>query len=417
MFKPIEACIGLRYMRAKSRTRFISFITLTSILGIALGVTALITVLSVMNGFEQELRQRILGMTSHATVSGWDGKLHDWRQVEEVIGDFPEVIGSAPFAQGQVMLNLGQRVSGVMMRGIDPAEESAVSELPDNMLPGKGVVSDLKSGEYGIILGAELANYLGAILGDKVTVITPQLNVTPGGILPRLRRFTVVGIFKVGMYEYDRNLAVVHIADAARLLRLGKAVSGLRLQLNDMFEAPAISARLRQHILGQYRISDWTQAHRNFFRAIKMEKRVMFIILLLIVAVAAFNIVSTLVMVVTDKRPDIAILRTQGLTSAQVMGIFILLGGMIGVAGTILGVGGGVLLASNIENIVPMVEKFLDTKLMAPDVYYISDLPSRLLWSDVYKIAGIGIFLSLLATLYPAWQAAHVNPAEVLRYE
>lgn len=417
MFKPIEVCIGLRYMRAKRRTRFISFITLTSILGIALGVTALITVLSVMNGFEQELRQRILGMTSHATVSGWDGKLHDWHQVQELLKDFPQVIGNAPFAQGQVMLNLGQRVSGVMLRGIDPAEESQVSDLPEKMVKGKGLVTDLKPGEYGIILGAELANYLGAIEGDKITVITPQLNVTPGGILPRLRRFTVVGIFKVGMYEYDRNLAVVHIVDASKLLRLGNAVSGLRLQLNDMFEAPAISSQLRQHILGQYRISDWTQAHRNFFRAIKMEKRVMFIILLLIVAVAAFNIVSTLVMVVTDKRPDIAILRTQGLTARQVMMVFILLGGMIGVAGTILGVGGGVLLASNIENIVPAVEEFLGTKLMAPDVYYISDLPSRLLWMDVYKIAGIGIFLSLLATLYPAWQAARVNPAEVLRYE
>ncbi|MEE9425469.1 MAG: lipoprotein-releasing ABC transporter permease subunit [Methylococcales bacterium] len=417
MFKPIEVCIGLRYMRAKRRTRFISFITLTSILGIALGVTALITVLSVMNGFEEELRERILGMTSHATVSGWGGKLEDWQQIEEVLGDFPEVTGRAPFVQGQVMLNLGQRVSGVMLNGIDPAEESEVSDLAENMLPGQGEIADLQPGEYGIILGAELANYLGALQGDKVTVITPQMNITPGGVLPRLRRFTVVGIFKVGMFEYDRNLAVVHIKDAAKLMRMGSAVSGLRLQLKDMFEAPAISSRLRQQLLGRYRIADWTQAHRNFFRAIKMEKRVMFIILLLIVAVAAFNIVSTLVMVVTDKRPDIAILRTQGLTAGQVMSIFILLGGMIGVAGTLLGVIGGVLLASNIENIISTVENFLGTKLMAPDVYYISDVPSRLLWHDVYWIAAIGIFLSLLATLYPAWQAARINPAEVLRYE
>lgn len=417
MFKPIEACIGLRYMRAKRRTRFISFITLTSILGIALGVTALITVLSVMNGFEQELRQRILGMTSHATVSGWDGKLHDWRQVSELVKNYPAVIGNAPFVQGQVMLNLGQRVSGVLLRGIDPSQEPAVSDLSEKMLPGKGKTTDLVAGEYGIILGTELASYLGAIAGDKITVITPQLNVTPGGLLPRLRRFTVVGVFKVGMYEYDRNLAIVNIDDAARLLRLDNSVSGLRLKLEDMFEAPMISSQLRKSLLGQYRISDWTQAHRNFFRAIKMEKRVMFIILLLIVAVAAFNIVSTLVMVVTDKRPDIAILRTQGLATGQVMIIFILLGGMIGIAGTILGVGGGVLLATNIETIVPVIEEFLGTKLMAPDVYYISDLPSRLLWSDVYKIAAIGIILSLLATIYPAWQAARVNPAEVLRYE
>jgi lipoprotein-releasing system permease protein len=370
-----------------------------------------------MNGFEEELRERILGMTSHATVSGWGGKLEDWQQIEEVLGDFPEVTGRAPFVQGQVMLNLGQRVSGVMLNGIDPAEESEVSDIAENMLPGKGEIADLQPGEYGIILGAELANYLGALQGDKVTVITPQMNITPGGVLPRLRRFTVVGIFKVGMFEYDRNLAVVHIKDAAKLMRMGSAVSGLRLQLKDMFEAPAISSRLRQQLLGQYRIADWTQAHRNFFRAIKMEKRVMFIILLLIVAVAAFNIVSTLVMVVTDKRPDIAILRTQGLTAGQVMSIFILLGGMIGVAGTLLGVIGGVLLASNIENIISAVENFLGTKLMAPDVYYISDVPSRLLWHDVYWIAAIGIFLSLLATLYPAWQAARINPAEVLRYE
>jgi lipoprotein-releasing system permease protein len=370
-----------------------------------------------MNGFEEELRERILGMTSHATVSGWGGKLEDWQQIEEVLGDFPEVTGRAPFVQGQVMLNLGQRVSGVMLNGIDPAEESEVSDLAENMLPGQGEIADLQPGEYGIILGAELANYLGAMQGDKVTVITPQMNVTPGGVLPRLRRFTVVGIFKVGMFEYDRNLAVVHITDAAKLMRMGSAVSGLRLQLKDMFQAPAISSRLRQQLLGQYRISDWTQAHRNFFRAIKMEKRVMFIILLLIVAVAAFNIVSTLVMVVTDKRPDIAILRTQGLTAGQVMSIFILLGGMIGVAGTLLGVIGGVLLASNIEKIISAVENFLGTKLMAPDVYYISDVPSRLLWHDVYWIAAIGIFLSLLATLYPAWQAARINPAEVLRYE
>ena len=415
MFKPLILYIGLRYTRAKRRTQFISFITLTSVLGIALGVTALIAVLSVMNGFEAELRERILGMTSHSTITGKTGDLENWQDLEQRLQGQPHIQGLAPFVEGEVMINAERRVSGTMLRGIDPLYEPRVSEVGNKMRDGE--LKDLRPGEYGIILGAELANYLGAMVGDKITVISPQLNATPAGVMPRLKRFTVVGVFRVGMFEYDRNMALVHIEDAQKLFRLGSAVSGLRLKLDDLFNAPELSQQLAIQLYDEYRVSDWTKAHDNFFRAVKTEKRVMFIILLLIVAVAAFNIVSTLVMVVTDKRGDIAILKTQGLTSPAVMGIFIVLGGIIGVVGTLIGTLGGVLLALNIETIVPAIEKFFGLKFMAADVYYISEVPSKLIWGDVYAIAGMAALLSLLATLYPAWQASKVNPAEVLRYE
>lgn len=415
MFRPLAFFIGLRYTRAKRRTRFISFITLTSVLGTALGVTALITVLSVMNGFEAELRERILGMTSHASISGGNDVLPEWQTLEPVLEDHARIVGWAPYVQAQVMLNAGRRVSGTLLRGILPDMEPKVSEVASHIVSGN--LSDLKAGEYGIVLGVELANYLRVGQGDKITVITPQINTTPAGILPRLRRFTVIGIFKVGMYEYDRNLALIHLRDAAKLIRLGDAVSGLRLKLDDLFYAPAIARDLNGRLTGLYRVTDWTQAHSNFFRAIRTEKRVMFIILLLIVAVAAFNIVSTLVMVVTDKRPDIAILRTQGLSPGDVMGIFIVLGALIGSVGTLLGTVGGILLAKNVETIVPAIERLFGVQFLAADVYYISDLPSKLIWADVYQIASMAFLLALLATLYPAWQASRVKPAEELRYE
>ena len=415
MFKPLVFYIGLRYTRAKRRTQFISFITLTSVLGIALGVTALITVLSVMNGFEAELRERILGMTAHATVTGKYGQLDNWRELDQKLKGTPHVQGAAPFITGQVMINADRRVSGTMLNGIQPDYESRVSDVADKMKAGK--LSDLVAGEYGIVLGAELAGYLGVMMGDKITVISPQINSTPAGIVPRMRRFTVVGIFQVGMYEYDRNMALIHIDDAAKLFRMEDAVSGLRIKLDDLFNAPQITRSLANALYGEYQVSDWTLAHNNFFKAIQTEKRVMFIILLLIVAVAAFNIVSTLVMVVTDKRGDIAILKTQGLTSGSVMGIFMVLGSIIGVVGTALGTLGGILLALNVETIVPAIERLLQVQFMAADVYYISELPSKLVWSDVYVIAGMAFFLSLLATIYPAWQASRINPAEVLRYE
>ncbi len=415
MFKPLIFYIGLRYTRAKRRTQFISFITLTSVLGIALGVTALITVLSVMNGFESELRERILGMTSHATVTGQSGQLDNWQELDQRLVDYPHIQGTAPFINGQVMINADRRVSGTMLSGILPENEAKVSEVASKMKEGK--LTDLVSGEYGIILGLELANYLGVVVGDKITVISPQVNSTPAGVVPRMRRFTVIGTFQVGMYEYDRNMALIHLDDAAKLFRLDSAVSGLRIKLDDLFNAPKITHELSQALYNNYYVSDWTVAHSNFFRAIQTEKTVMFIILLLIVAVAAFNIVSTLVMVVTDKRGDIAILKTQGLTSPSVMGIFMVLGAIIGAVGTIIGTVFGVILALNIETIVPAIEKLFHVQFMAADVYYISELPSKLVWTDVYSIAGMAFFLSLLATIYPAWQAAKVNPAEVLRYE
>ncbi len=415
MFKPLVLYLALRYTRAKKRTHFISFITLTSILGITLGVTALITVLSVMNGFQSELRRRILGMTSHVTVTGYDGKLRDWRALAGRLQDRPHVVGSAPFVEAQVMLSFDRRVSGSMLRGVLPEREAQVSAVTERMTAGR--MTDLQPGRFGIVLGAELARYLGVWLGDKVTVITPQITTTPAGILPRLKRFTVVGVFEVGMYEYDRNMALVHIEDAARLLRLGDAVSGLRLKLDDLFLAPRVTMSLLEFLGPGYFVTDWTRLHSNFFRAVQMEKRVMFIILMLIVAVAAFNIVSTLVMVVTDKRTDIAILRTQGMTPGAVMAVFVLLGSIIGLVGTIAGVAGGVALALNVETIVPAIERLFGVHFLAADVYYISELPSELHWEDVWRIAGMAYLLSLLATLYPAWQASRIKPAEELRYE
>lgn len=415
MFKPLILYIGLRYTRAKRRTQFISFITLTSVLGIALGVTALIAVLSVMNGFEAELRERILGMTSHITMTGDNEELANWQTLDAKLQGKDHLLGSAPFVNGQVMISADRRVSGTLLRGIVPNLEPKVSEVAEKMKYGH--LDTLQSGQYNIVLGAELANYLGVIIGDKITVISPQVNSTPAGIIPRLRRFTVSGIFQVGMFEYDRNMALVHLEDAAKMFHMDNTVSGIRLKLDDLFNAPRIANDLAKQFYGEYLVSDWTQAHSNFFRAVKTEKRVMFIILLLIVAVAAFNIVSTLVMVVTDKRGDIAILKTQGLTSLSVMGIFIVLGSVIGCVGTLLGTVGGVLLALNIETIVPAIERLFGVQFMAADVYYISEVPSKLVWSDVLTIACMSFGLSLLATLYPAWQASKVNPAEVLRYE
>jgi lipoprotein-releasing system permease protein len=415
MFKPLTLFIGLRYTRAKRRTGFISFITLTSILGIALGVAALITVLSVMNGFEAELRDRILGMTSHASITGTDGELHDWETLQDALKAENRVKGWAPYVEGQAMINSDRRVSGSLIRGILPEFEPRVSEVATRLISGN--ISDLRAGEFGIILGAELAEHLGVITGDKITVITPQVTPTPAGILPRLKRFTVMGIFHVGMFEYDRNLALINLEDAKRLFSLDDAVSGLRLKVDDVFYARQIAREIGPKLPGEHMITDWTQAHSNFFKAIQTEKRVMFIILLLIVAVAAFNIVSTLVMVVTDKRADIAILRTQGMTPLSVMAIFIVLGTVIGLFGTLIGGIGGVLLALNVETVVPAIERLFGVQFLSADVYYISELPSKLIWADVYRITGVAFLLSIIATLYPAWQASRIKPAEELRYE
>jgi lipoprotein-releasing system permease protein len=415
MFRPLELFIGLRYTHTKRRTHFISFISLTSMLGIALGVMALITVLSVMNGFEKELRERILGMASHATVSNFDGRLADWESLAQTLIGEPHVLAAAPYVRGETMLSHGKQASGAILRGVLPGVEGTVSDVVSHIIDGD--IGLLRDGEYGIILGSELAVALGVGMGDAVTVVSPQIRVGPTGIMPRLRRFTVVALFEVGMFEYDRGVALVHIQDAARLLQLEDNVTGLRLRLDDVFDAPTVSRQLYDKLQGDYLIEDWTRRHANFFRAVKTEKRVMFIILTLIVAVAAFNIVSTLIMVVTDKRADIAILRTLGASPRSIMQIFIVQGVVIGVLGTALGVVGGVALALNIETIVPAIEGFFNVQFLSADVYYISDVPSELHWDDVWLMASVALGLSLLATLYPAWRAARTHPAEALRYE
>jgi len=416
MFRPIELYIGLRYTRARRRNHFISFISLTSMLGIALGVLALITVLSVMNGFEKEIRERILGFASHATISGSGGRLENWEPVAAQAQDDPHVVGVAPYIEGQAMLVVGQAVKGVLVRGIEPELEPEVSDIHQHM--EVGALTDLRPRGYGIILGSELARALGVRPGEKVTMVVPQARITPAGILPRLRRFTVVGVFQVGMNEYDHGLALVHIEDAARLQKLGDSVSGVRLKLDDLFLAPEVVRDIAANLGGLYYVNDWTRRHANFFRALRLEKRMMFIILLLIVAVAAFNIVSTLVMVVTDKESDIAILRTLGVAPAGVMLIFIVQGVVIGTVGTLVGAIAGVVVAQNLEAIVAWLEtQVIGSKIFPADVYYINEVPSDMHWSDVSVIAAVAFGLTLISTLYPAWRAARTQPAEALRYE
>jgi len=414
MFRPLELFIGLRYTRAKRRNHFISFISMTSMLGIAVGVTALITVLSVMNGFEKELRARMLGMISHATISGIGEDFLNWQSAVEQSLKHPHVVGAAPYVEREAMLQ-GMRVSGALLRGISPEREGTVSELVERM--SEGAVASMQPGAFSIVLGTELASFLGVGKGDQITVYAPQLNVTPAGVMPTLKRFTVTGVFSAGMNQYDRGLAVIHISDAQRLYRMGDGVTGVRLKLDDMFKGRQVARDLADEIGEFYSVRDWTQENANFFAAVQMEKSVMFIILLLIVAVAAFNIISTLIMVVTDKQADIAILRTLGLSPASVMGVFVVQGTIIGVVGTVLGVIGGILLALNVENLVPLLERLLGRQFLSADIYYISELPSELLWSDVTTIALASFVLCSLATLYPALRAARTQPAEALRYE
>ena len=415
MFRPLSVYIGTRYTRAKRRNHFISFISMTSMLGVALGVAALITVLSVMNGFEKELRERILGMTSHAFVTGSGGTLSDWQKAEALIEGFPRVMSSAPFVEGQAMLNQGSRVRGTQIRGVDPALEPKVSSIGDKIIQGR--FDSLQPGSYGIILGKDLAIAMGVRTGDKITVITPHVAPTPAGVIPRLKRLTVAGVFEIGMYEYDSALAIMNIEDAANLFRIPGKVTGLRLQLDDVYQAPRITRDLLQTLPAEYRAADWTYQHANFFRALKTEKTVMFVILMLIVAVAAFNIVSTLVMMVTDKYSDIAILRTLGMSPRGIMGIFMVQGIVIGLIGTLLGVIGGVILALNVSNIIAWIEMLLGYQFLPAEVYYISDLPSELNWNDVTVIGITAFVLSILSTIYPSWRAAQVKPAEALRYD
>lgn len=415
MFKSLEFFIGMRYTGAKRRNHFISFISFASIAGIALGATVMITVMSVMNGFQHEVRERILGVASHVTITGIDRRLTDWQSLSATVTKHPHVIGVAPFIRAEGMLTNGQQVNGVLVRGVLPGEEPNVSIVGDSMV--KGSLDDLKPGKYNIILGFRLARILGARVGSKVTLVTPQIQVTPAGILPRLKRFTVVGMFKVGHNEYDSGLALIHLQDAAKVFRYGEEVTGLRVKLDDIFLATRVGRELVSKLHGGFIVNDWTQYHRTFFRAVQIEKRMMFIILVLIIAVAAFNIVSTMVMVVTDKESDIAILRTLGASPASIMRIFMIQGTIIGFLGTLIGATAGVLLSYNVETIVGWIETTFGIKFLAADVYLITELPSDLHWNDVAGISIVAFLLTLIATFYPAWRAARVQPAEALRYE
>jgi lipoprotein-releasing system permease protein len=412
---PFELLIGLRYTHAKRRNHFISFISIVSMAGIALGVMALIVVLSVMNGFQEELRARILGVAAHLEISGPGERISDWPGVLEKVRQNKEVLAGAPFVNSQGMLANGDMVRGAIIRGIDPELESRVADFAQYMKVGE--LGSLRPGEFGILLGAELARVLGVYPGDKVVLLTPQGNITPAGVMPRIKQFTVRGVFEAGMFEYDSGLALIHLQDAQKLLRLGEDVSGVRLKLEELFRAPFVTRDLSQILMGDYYLVDWTTSHANFFRAVAIEKRMMFLILLLIVAVAAFNIVSTLVMAVTDKQADIAILRTLGARPASIMQIFMVQGSFIGVFGTLLGIASGVLLALNLETVVPIIERLAGVDLFPAEVYYINELPSKLDWGDVGIIGTVSLLLSLLATLYPSWRASRINPAEALRYE
>jgi len=415
MFNPVELFIGLRYTRAKRRNGFISFISLVSIIGIILGVMALIIVLSVMNGFEKEVRDRILNMISHITVSGYDGKLTDWENVITQVKKNPEVVGTAPYIRAEGMLIYKREVHGAMFRGVDPPLEKTVSRVASHMLEGK--LSDLKPGKFNIILGQDLAFRLGVDVGDKVTMVTPSANITPAGVLPRLKRFTVSGIFKVGFYEYDSAVGLINLDDAARVFRMGNNVSGVQVQVKNLFEVAPVRDKLKNEYLMNYWVKDWSYYHANWFRAVKMEKTLISLLLFLIILVAAINIVSSLIMVVTDKRSDIAILRTLGAKTQTITRIFVIQGSVIGVMGTILGTLFGVIISLNIESLYTWLEHVLHRQLIDGSVYLISTLPSDLHWDQVLWISAASMITSILATIIPARRASKTQPAEALRYE
>jgi lipoprotein-releasing system permease protein len=411
-----ELLIGRRYLRSGRGNRFISFISVISMVGVAIGVAVLIVVLSVMNGFEQELRTRILSLTSHATISAFGSGLSDWQQVAQRIDSHAEVQGVAPYIEAQGLLAAGEHTSGAMVIGVLPEEEAKVADISSKMQSGR--FEALAPGEYGIVLGAELAKSLDVKAGDRVIVVTPIRRMTPLGVMPRMRPFKVQGIFAAGMYEYDRNLAYIHLDDAARLYRMDDKVSGIRLKLADMFAAPKTVRELALSLGGEgFYIDDWTRKHANFFRSIQLTKTVMFVILLLVVGVAAFNIVSTLVMVVKEKQSDIAILRTIGASPNSILAIFTSQGTAIGLIGTVSGIALGVLISFNLESLVHGLEALLGTRFMDAQVYYMSDLPASVQWSDVLKISLTAFGLCCLSTLYPAWRAARTQPAQALRHD
>ena len=410
-----EVWIGRRYVRSKSSDGFISLISAISMLGIAIAVGVLIVVLSVVNGFERELQGRLLAMSAHATIEHPDEQLADWQAWVDLAESHPGVEAAAPFVTGQGLLVSTDALSGAEFRGVDPGLESRVSGVGETVIAGG--LDSLAGGDFNIVLGVELADALGVEPGDKVTLTLAEGVVTPAGVVPRMRRFTVSGIYRVGMYEFDRRLAFINIRDAQRLFRKGDDVTGIRLSVTDVFNAPTIVRETALEGGGGVLVSDWTRRHVNFFRSIQITKSILFVILLMVIAVAAFNIVSTLVMVVKDKQSDIAILRTAGATPGDILRVFVTQGSVIGVLGTLGGVILGVVLSLNLENIVQFMEATFGIKFLAADVYFISDLPADLRTGDVVRIAGIALLLALLSTLYPAWRGARTLPAEALRYE
>ncbi|HJU99251.1 MAG TPA: lipoprotein-releasing ABC transporter permease subunit [Burkholderiaceae bacterium] len=414
---PFEWLVGLRYTRAgkrSGRNSFISFISLISMAGIGLGVAALIVVLSVMNGFQKEVTDRMLSVLAHVEIFDARGSMPDWQFEAAEARKNPEVIGAAPFVETQGMLIRDDELRPAVIRGVLPEQEPTVSDVSRQVK--RGSFTALEAGAYNIVLGIELARALHVNLGEKVTLALAQGQATPAGVLPRLRSFTVVGIFEAGHNEFDSGLAFVHITDAEKLLRLD-APSGLRLRLSDMHRAPAVALDLKRSMHPDLIMRDWSKLNANWFAAVQTEKRMMFIILTLIIAVAAFNLVSTLVMTVTDKQADIAILRTLGASPRSIMKIFMIQGALVGILGTAIGVTLGVTVALNVDVIVPFIEHLLGVQFLSKDIYYISTVPSDLRWPDVYKIGGVAVLLAFVATLYPSWWAARVKPAEALRYE
>jgi len=414
---PYEWHIGWRYTRAGRagrRNGFISFISLVSVLGISLGVAALIIVLSVMNGFQKEVRDRMLSVIAHVEIfDAARGALPDWRATAEAARANPAVRGAAPFIAAQALVGRGDELRGAIVRGIDPVAEASVTELARNEQP---LLVQLKAGEWNIVLGVELARLLGARIGDKVAIVAPGGQLTPAGVTPRIKQFTLVGVFNAGHYEYDSSLALIHIDDAARFFQF-EGPTGVQLQLSNVQDARRVGGELQQSLGLAVDVRDWTRTNRNWFDAVQIEKRLMFIILTLIVAVAAFNLVSTLVMTVTDKRADIAILRTLGASPRSIMGIFIVQGATAGIIGTFTGVALGLLVAFNVDVLVPAIERLLGVAFLPGSIYVISRMPSEPLASDIVPIAVISLVLSFLATLYPSWRASRTNPAEALRYE
>jgi lipoprotein-releasing system permease protein len=412
---PYEWLIGTRYLRSTHRRGFVSFVALMSVFGLMLGVATLITVLSVMNGFERELRSRILSVTSHATLSGIEGSLSDWRAVQQSALRQPGVQAAVPYIEQQSMLANGIHVAGATVRGVQPDEERKATGLAQRLKAGR--LEDLEAGQYHIILGSALARELHAKVGGQVVLIAPEGTATPTGVVPRMRRFLVTGIFESGMYEFDRGLALVHIADAAKLYRLADRVTGIRLSLQDPLKAPTAVVQLAKSLGGGFYVSDWTRNHVNFFRSIELTKSMLFVILLMIVAVAAFNIVATLVMIVKEKQTDIAILRTLGAGPPNILATFAIQGVMIGLGGTLLGAALGTLLSHNLESLVAWLERLLGTQFLDASVYYMSDLPAYVEGMDVVRVCTVAFLLCAIATIYPAWRASRTAPAEALRHE